>query len=137
MKRLVIATLCGTVVSAVLLTASLVLADNRALDIIQALHGATNTVQTFGFVLGFLLLFGALPAIGIGAVLKLLRRASPFTLVLTPAILFVLTLIEIAREMREAALVAECLPAMAIGGAASFWILSRWPVPQPIEAAFE
>jgi hypothetical protein len=137
MKRLILAAACGTLVSAVLLTASLLLAGEKALAILQTLYGATNAVQTFGFVLGFLAVFGATPAIVIGFVLKLFRRASPVTLVLTPAILFALTLVEIAREMREASLVAECLPAMAIGGAVMFWILSSPRIPQPVEAVFE
>ena len=95
----------GMLVSAVLLTASLLLADDRSLTIVRTLYGVTNAVQTFGFVLVFLAVFGALPAIAIGFVLRLVRRASPVTLVLTPAILFALTLVEIAREMREASLV--------------------------------
>jgi hypothetical protein len=137
MKRLIVAALCGTFVSAVLLTATLLLADERALGIIQALHGVTNAAQTFGFVLGFLVVFGALPAVPIGIVLKLVRRASPVTLVLTPAILFALTLIEIAREMGEAQLVAEGLPAIVLGGAVMFWILVSWQVPRPVEIVFE
>jgi hypothetical protein len=137
MRRLILATLCGMLVSAVLLTASLLLADDKALTIVRTLYGVTNAVQTFGFVLGFLAVFGAAPAIAIGFVLRLVRRASPVTLVLTPAILFALTLVEIAREMREASLVAECLPAMAIGGAVMFWILSSRRIPQPVEAVFE
>jgi hypothetical protein len=137
MKRLVSAALCGTLVSAVLLSASLLFADQRALDIVQALHGVTNAVETFGFVLAFLLVFGALPAVVIGVVLKLFRRASPGTMVLTPAILFAMILIEIAREMDDAMLVAECLPAMAAGGAMMFWVLVSWKIPQPVEAVFE
>jgi hypothetical protein len=137
MKRLILATSCGTLVSAVLLTASLLLAGEKALAIVQTLYGVANAIETFAFVLGFLAVFGTLPAIFIGFALRLFRRASPLTLVLTPTILFLLTLLEIARETDDAALVAECLPAMAAGGAVMYWILSRWKIPQPVEAAFE
>jgi hypothetical protein len=137
MRRLILAALCGTLVSAVLLTASLLAADERALTIVRTLYGVPDALQTFVFVLGYLLVFGALPAIALGGVLMFFRRASPITLVLTPAILFTLTLGEVAREMREVSLVTECLPAMIVGGAAMFLILSRGRIQQPVEAVFE
>lgn len=137
MKRLILATSCGTLVAAVLLTFALLAADERALTILQAVYDVTTALQTFGFVLAFLFVFGALPAILIGVALRFFRRASPVTQVATPAILFLLTLAEIAREMGDASLALECLPAMAAGGLTMFWILASERIPQPLEAMFE
>jgi hypothetical protein len=137
MKRLILATLCGTFVSAVILTLSLSLADERAITLIRTLHGVTTPLGTFGFVLGFLIVFGALPAILLGAVLRYFSRASPVTLVLTPAILFLLTLAEITREMADVSLAYETLPAMIVGGGVMFQVLVTAKIPQNVEAAFE
>jgi hypothetical protein len=66
-----------------------------------------------------------------------LKRGTPQRLVLTPAILFVLVSAELARETHTATLSLLALPAIVTGGAAMFWILSRWKIPQSVEAVFE
>ncbi|GEM_PF-2671571 len=137
MKRLIFATLCGTLVSAVSLTVNLLLTDEQALAAARTLYGVTTAPQVFGFVLGLLVVFGALPVILIGFVLRLFRRASPVTLVLTPAILFLLTLVETAREMSDDSLAYECLPAMVVGGGVMFRLLVIAKIPQSVEPVFE
>lgn len=137
MKRLIVATLAGTLVSAVVLFVKLALTDPEALAIAETVFGAPDAATTFGTILLALAVAGGIPTVLIGAALMLSRRASPVTLVLTPAILFLFVLIEIARETRDATLQLDCLPAMAVGGAAMFWILRRWKIPQPVEAVFE
>ena len=137
MKRLILAASCGTLVAAVLMSLDLFFVDDRARTVLEALHGIATPLQTFVFMLAFLFVFGALPAIAIGAVLRRAGRASPATMVLMPAILYGLTLAEVAREMHDASLALECLPAMAAGGLTMFWILARGKFPRPVEPAFE
>src|SRR5579862_2122457 len=105
MKRLIFATLCGTLVSAVSLTVNLLLTDEQALAAARTLYGVTT--------------------------------ASPVTLVLTPAILFLLTLVETAREMSDDSLAYECLPAMVVGGGVMFRLLVIAKIPQSVEPVFE
>ena len=137
MKRLILAASCGTLVAALLMSLDVWFVDDRARTILQALHDVSTPVETFAFMLVFLFVFGALPAILIGAILRSLGRAAPATLVLSPAILFLATLIEVAVRMDEASLALECLPAMAAGGLTMFWILSRWGIASPDAPAFE
>lgn len=137
MKRLIVATLAGTLISAVVLFVKLVLSDPESLAVIESRFDAPGAATTFGTILLALAAAGGVPTVLIGAALMFFRRASPVTLVLTPAILFLLVLTEIARETRDATLQLDCLPAMAAGGAAMFWILWLWKIPQPVEAVFE
>ncbi len=137
MKRLIVATLFGTLISAVVLFVKLALSDPTSLAIVETLFNAPDAATTFGTILLALAIAGGIPTVLIGAALMLSRRASPVTLVLAPAILFLLVLIEVARETRDATLGLDCLPAMAVGGAAMFWILWLWKIPQSVEAVFE
>jgi hypothetical protein len=137
MKRLIVATLVGTLISAAALFVKLALSDPASLAVIESRFDAPDAATTFGTVLLALAVAGGIPTVLIGATLMFFRRASPVTLVLTPAILFLFVLTEVARETRDATLQLDCLPAMAAGGAAMFWILWLWKVPQPIEAVFE
>ena len=137
MKRLIVATLVGTLTSAVVLFVKLVLSDPASLAVIESRFDAPGAPATFGAILLALAVAGGIPTVLIGAGLMFFRRASPVTLVLTPAILFLLVLIEIARETRDATLGLDCLPAMTFGGAAMFLILWLWKIPQPVEAVFE
>ncbi|HEX4295164.1 MAG TPA: hypothetical protein VHZ29_13605 [Rhizomicrobium sp.] len=137
MKRLIVATLVGTLASAVVLFVKLALSDPASLAVIESRLDAPGAAATFGTILLALAAAGGIPTVLIGAALMLSRRASPVTLVLTPAILFLFVLTEVARETRDATLQFDCLPAMAVGGAAMFWILWLWKIPQPIEAVFE
>ena len=138
MKRLIAATFLGTLVSAVVLFARLALSDLAPLAIVETMFDLPSAARTFGLILAALLVAGGIPAVVIGGVLMYLRRASPVTLVLTPTILFVLVLAEVARETHDATLALDCLPAMAGGGLAMFlWLSRRAPIPQPVEAVFE
>jgi hypothetical protein len=134
MKRLILATLCGTLLSAVLLSLDLMFVDERMLVILQALHNVTAPPEIFAFVFALLFVFGALPTIVIGAVLRHLRRASPTTLVLTPAILFSLILAEVSFRMQDASLALESLPALVAGGLAMLSVLA-WKSPSPMKMA--
>ena len=134
MKRLILAASCGTVVAAVLLSFDAFFVDDRPLAILDAVHGIAAPFAAMGFIVAFLFAFGALPAVLIGLVLRAAGRASPATLVGAPAILFLLILGEVAYAMRDASLALECLPALAAGGLAMFWVLARETMPKP---AFE
>jgi hypothetical protein len=134
MKRLILATLCGTLLSALLLSLDLIFVDERAMTTLQALHNVTAPLAVFAFVSAILFVIGALPTILIGAILRYLHRASPATIVLTPAILFSLTLAEVALRMRDASLVLECLPALVAGGLAMFWVLASGKNAQATQA---
>lgn len=94
-------------------------------------------LEIFAFVLFVLLAFGTSPAILTGAILKGLRRAKPETLVLTPAILFLLTTIGVAVGTGDDWLALECLPAMVAGGLVMFWVLARGKIPQVMEPVFK
>jgi hypothetical protein len=138
MKRLIAATLLGIAVSAVVLFARLLFWDPATFAIIEARFDGWTEIKTFGFILFVLLAAGGIPAVLIGAVLMLFRRAWPVTLVFTPGALFLLILIEVARETHDATLIHDCLPAMLAGGAVMFaWLSRRAPIPQPVEATFE
>jgi hypothetical protein len=137
MKCLILAASCSTLVAALLMSLDVLFVDDHARTILQALHDVSTPAETFAFMLAFLYVFGALPAILIGAILRSLGRASPATLVLSPAVLFLATLIEVAVRMGDASLALECLPAMAAGGLTMFWILSRGQIAPPAEPAFE
>jgi len=137
MTRLVLAALGGTLVSAALLSLDILFVDERALTILNTLHAVSAPLEIFAFVLLVLLAFGTLPAILIGAILKALRRASPETLVATPAMLFLLTTIDVAVGTGDVRLALECLPAMAAGGLAMFWVLARGKIPQVMEPVFK
>jgi hypothetical protein len=136
MNRLILAAFGGTLVASVLLALDILFVDDRAQTILQTLHGVSTPLETFAFVLAILFTFGTLPTIAIGAILKSLRRASPQTLVLTPAILFLLTLTDVAAGTSDALLALEALPALAAGGVTMFWILAQGRIPQSIEPAF-
>jgi hypothetical protein len=136
MKRLIVATLAGTLASAVVLFVKLALSDPASLAVVESRFGP-GPATAFGAILLALAISGGVPAVLIGVALMFFRRASPVTLVLTPAILFLFVLTEVARETHDATLQFDCLPAMAAGGAAMFWILWLWKIPQPVEAVFE
>lgn len=136
MSRLIVATLCGTTLAAVIVFGGLLLQDDGAFTTLQAIYKLTTWGEMFGAVAAVLLLFGAAPTIVIGTVLMLVKRSSPILLVLTPAALFLFTLIEVVREMRDATLALQVLPAMVVGGLLMFAMLSR-PVAEPPERVFE
>jgi hypothetical protein len=132
MRRLILAASCGTLIAAMLMSFDVFFVDQRPLAILDAVHGISTTPAAIAFMTGFLFVFGALPAIAIGWVLRRVGRAAPSTLVLAPAGLFLLTLAEVAYAMRDASLALECLPAMAAGGLVMFWILARETMPEPV-----
>jgi hypothetical protein len=134
-SRLIVATLCGTALAAVVVFDGLLLRDDGAFTILQALYRLTTWGDMFGVIVAILLLFGAIPTIVIGAVLILIRRSSPILLVATPAALFLFILIEMVREMRDATPALQVLPAMVAGGLLMFVMLSR-PAARPPEKMF-
>lgn len=126
--RLVAATLAGSVVG----TAVLIATGWNQVDTM------VPPDQSLGMTLAKLvltvLLGGALPTVLIGAVLMAFKRANAATLVLTPAILFLLILAEIG----DTRLAYVLLPAMLTGAAAMLWLLaSAKPAPEPVHLVFE
>jgi len=135
-SRLIVASLCGTALAAVVVFGGLLLHDDGAFTTLQAIYKLTTWGEMFGAIVAILLLFGAGPTIVIGAVLMAVKRSSPILLVLTPATLFLFTLIEMVRETRDATLALRILPAMVAGGLVMFAMLAR-PVAEPPEKVFE
>jgi hypothetical protein len=119
----------------VLLSLDVLFVDERVMTILQELHNVTTPLEVFAFVAAILLAFGALPTILIGLILRSLHRASPTTMVLTPAILFSLILAEVALGMRDASLALESLPALVAGGLVMFCVLAWGKTIVPLEAA--
>ena len=70
MKRLILAASCSTLVAALLMSLDVSFVDDHARTILQALHDVSTPAETFAFMLAFLYVFGALPAILIGAILN-------------------------------------------------------------------
>ncbi|MBV9993353.1 MAG: hypothetical protein JOZ72_18920 [Alphaproteobacteria bacterium] len=129
--RLVAASLAGSVVGIVVLIATLAADWDRVATMVPPDQGLGVTLARIALTV---LLGGTLPTVLIGAVLTALKRANAVTLVLTPAILFLLILARIG----DAGLAYAVLPAMIAGAAAMLWLLATAkPAPEPVHLVFE
>ena len=129
--RLIAATLGGSVVGTSVLFA-LLAADWNQIDTL--VPPDQNLGVTLAKIVPTVLLGGSLPTVLIGAVLMARKRADAVTLVLTPAILFLL----VPARIGDAQLALLLLPGMVTGSAAMLWLLaSAKPAPEPVHLVFE
>ena len=129
--RLVAATLGGGIVGAATLLATIAGLCGADWNMLLPEQGLVASLGRFALAV---LVGGVLPTLVIGSVLIGLKRANAVTLVLTPAILFLLILARIG----DAHLAFVLLPAMVTGGAAMLWWLAHArPTPEPVHLVFE
>jgi len=129
--RLLAATLGGSVAGAATLLATTAAVGGGDWNMLLPEQGLVTGLGRFALAV---LVGGVLPTLFIGSVLIALKRGTALTLVLTPAILFLLVLARIG----DAHLALVLLPAMVTGGAAMLWWLAgAKPAPEPVHLVFE
>jgi hypothetical protein len=125
--QFVTATLAGSIVGTVVLLAYVIqfgASDWNTMTV--ALHTETSAQALAAFYL-VVLAGGVLPTLFIGFALIAFDKGTSLMLVLTPTILFVLILGEMAWEMNNLYPSLLLLPAIMAGGATMLWLLTRQP----------
>ena len=125
--RFVAATLVGSLAGAAALLCLAMLFD---LQEWAAYQQQMPLWQALGSVYLAVLAGGVLPTLAIGATLMALKRASAGTLVLTPALLFAMVLVQVGRA--TAGLMMPLAAALLFGGLVMLLLLARArPRPRP------